>query len=327
MAKVLISSRTIGSKVKEPVEFLRQNGHEVIERSDLGVESLGGDLLASVDAILLGAGKVTREMTGVSPSLKVISMIGAGYDTVDIAAATERGIIVTNAPGVNARSVADLTVGLILAAARRIPQADHAVKQGRWERELSDDVYGKALGVIGIGAIGREVIKRVKGFDMEILAYARTPDPELSKALGFTYVTLEDLLTKSDFVSLHLPLTLETKHFLDGPRLNLLRTTSYLINTARAELVDQKVFLEQLRQGRLAGAAVDVFAEEPPDNDPLCALPNVITTPHMGAFTYETMRNAGMHAAKNALDVLSDRRPASIVNPQVYATLSRSPKQ
>jgi D-3-phosphoglycerate dehydrogenase len=312
----------IVEKLREPVDLLISHEHQVIATSELHpISKRVLTLIKEVDAILVGSElKLTRDLIFTTKTLKVISLIGAGFDTVDLEAATSQRIIVTNTPGLNAKTVADLTWGLLIAVARQIPQANQTTKLGQWERNLGVDISGKILGVVGSGSIGLEVIKRAKGFEMDILCYTRSPREALAKRFDFEYVPLEALMKHSDFVSLHTALTPETEGMIGEPLLELLKPTAVLINTARAKLVDQRALLKILQNNRIFGAGVDVYDDEPPQTDPLLQCPNVIATPHVGGFTHATIKNTAMRAAQNIVDVLAGRKPNSVLNPSVFET-------
>ena len=234
------------------------------------------------------------------PRLRLISIWGTGTDNVDLAACRARGIAVTNTPGVNAHAVAEHTVALMLAVTRRIPAMDRDLRAGQWPRGLLVQVEGKTLGVIGLGAIGSRVATLARALGMGLLASTWGPDGGRAAALGARHVPVEDLLREADVVSLHLRLSAETRDYLSRERLALMKPTAYLVNTARGGLVDKAALVEALAAGRLAGAALDVFHEEPvPPGDPVLGLPNVVLTPHNGGMTREVIDGGVLRAVEN----------------------------
>lgn len=259
-----------------------------------------------------------------APRLRVIANFGVGYDNVDLPEATRRGILVCNTPGVLAETTADHAFALLLAIARRIAESDRFVRAGRWARfqpalMLGRDAHHATLGVVGLGATGTEMARRGRAFSMRLLYHSRTRRPEPERELGLQYVDLHTLLGESDFVSLHVPLTDATRGMIGRRELALMRPTSYLINTARGAIVDQSALAKALGEGRLAGAALDVFEREPlaPD-DPLLRLENVVLVPHTGSATIETRARMAEVAATNIIAALQGRRPAHLVNPQAW---------
>ena len=241
---------------------------------------------AGVAVNIRGRTRFTAEVLQACPKLKLISIWGTGTDNVDLKAAAACGITVTNTPGANARAVAEHTVALILAVVKQLPQADRAMRQGGWPRNLVPQLRGKRLGLIGTGLIGREVAAMGRGLGLEVVAWTFHPNPSLAVALGLRYVKLEELLQTSDIVSLHLRATPDTKHFLNPERLGMLKAGAILVNTARGALIDEAALVEWLREKRIAGAGLDVFETEPlPAGHPLTTLPNVLLTPHCGGMT------------------------------------------
>ena len=265
-------------------------------------------LLAGVDGWIAGLDFITAEALRQAPdSLKVISRYGVGVERVDLAAAAERGITVTNTPGVNAEAVADLTLGLMLAVARRIPALDRQVKAGAWPRTTGMEMSGKTLGILGLGAIGKAVAKRAQGFSMRILAHDPWLDAAYAEQHGILPTGLDELLAESDIVSLHLPLTAETENILCAERIARMKSGAILINTARGGLADETALLAQLVTGHLGGLGLDAFAVEPPGDSPLFRFDNVVVTPHAGAHTAEATANMAIRSVENLMSVLSGR--------------------
>jgi glyoxylate reductase len=257
-----------------------------------------------------------------SVPLKIISDHAMGFNNVDIAAATERGIMVTNTPGILSESSADLAFALLLAAARRVVEGDKLVRADKfvgWDPMLmlGTDVNGKTLGVIGAGSIGTEVLKRATGFDMTLLYHNRNRSDK-AEALGAEYVELKTLLEQSDFVSLHVPLTPETNNLLNRERIMSMKPGAILINTARGECIDEAALMEALRSGHIAAAGLDVYRGEPLNIDKRWyELENVVLAPHMASASLETRSKMAIMAAQNLLDGLSGTRPKNIINPEV----------
>ena len=249
------------------------------------------------------------------PTLRLISIWGAGTDNVDLAACKARGVTVTNTPGVNAHALAEHTIALMLAVTRRIPAMDRDVRAGQWPRGLLTQLEGRTLGLIGLGAIGSRVAVLAKPFGMRMLATTFGPDKGRAAALGAQPVPLEQLLRESDIVSLHLRLSADTQGYLGKDRLALMKPTAFLINTARGGLVDKQALIEAVRDKRIAGAAFDVFHEEPiPPSDPLLALPELVLTPHNGGMTREVIDNGVLRAVEN-VQLFLDGRPRDLVVP------------
>jgi D-3-phosphoglycerate dehydrogenase len=242
--------------------------------------------------------------------LKVISRYGVGVDTIDLEAARQRGIVVTHTPGANSASVAELTIALILSLARNIPQAVFETKSGCWPRLSGLSLEGKTVGLIGLGAIGRQVARRLGGFDCRIIAFDPWVDEKTGNEFGVQMVALDDLVSQSDFISLQCPLNEDTRGMVDSAFLNKVKPDTFLINTARGELVDEIALCEAVQTGRVRGAALDVLAEQPPRPDnPLLALPQVLVTPHMGSHTDSAMNAMGWQALENCLTVLRGKEP------------------
>jgi phosphoglycerate dehydrogenase-like enzyme len=301
------------------VDTLRQQGYEVVVHGPMTPPSLRElrDYLRGAVGMVAGMEPVPAAVIEETDRLRVISRFGVGYDNVDVAAATRKGILVTYIPDAMGEAVAELTFGLMLAIARRIPELDAAMKQGKWHRVSGADVTRKTLGILGAGRIGIAVARRAVGFRMRLLGYDPAPNPLFVEELGGEYVSLEELLRQADFLTLHLPLMPET-HGLIGPaQLAQMRPTAFLINCARGALVDEGAVYAALKDGRLAGFATDVFPKEPPDPHPLYALPNVIALPHIASYTPATIARMSQAALDNLLAGLKGGCPEHSVNPEV----------
>lgn len=266
--------------------------------------------------------RFTEQVLAQSPRLRLISVWGTGVDNIDLAAATRRGVLVTNTPNTSTEAVAEHTLALMLAVARQIPLIDRQVREGKWVRGLVKQLCGKTLGIIGTGAIGLQMARLGKGIGMRVQAWTLHPSPEKAESLGFDYVSLEQLLATSDVVSLHLRLSKDTERFLDAGRLASMKPTAVLVNTARGGLVDEGALIEALRTGRIAGAGLDVYEKEPLDpSSPLLRLENVVLTPHSAGQTREAL-DKGLNMAVDNVAAFLRGTPKNVVNP---AALSRSP--
>ena len=262
-----------------------------------------------------------------SPRLRIVAQMAVGYDNIDVRCATERGVYVTNTPGVLTEATAEHTWALILALARRVVEADYFVRWGEWRRLgtawhptmlLGVELQGKTLGVVGAGRIGSRVAEIAKAFGMRVIYYDVVRNKALEERVGAEYVDLERLLEESDIVTLHTPLTPETKHMINEERLRRMKRTALLINTARGAVVDTGALVKALREGWIAGAALDVFEEEPLNpNHPLTAFKNIILTPHIASATYEARHKMAELTAENLIAFYEGRIPPTLVNQEV----------
>ncbi len=319
--RVLVTSRSFLEAAPDSVRRLEKAGVELIRapgERPLQEEELVR-LVGEVDGIIAGVDRIGRRalQAGV-PRLRVIARTGVGVDTVDLEAATELGIVVTNTPGVNAEAVAELVFGLMIALARAILEADHLVREGRWVRRLGVELFGKCLGIVGLGRIGQEVARRGIGFGMQVVAFDPLVDPEVAGALSVALVSFAEVIQRADFLTLHVPLTPNTRHLVGAEELRRMKPTAYLINTARGGVVDEAALARALQEGWIAGAACDVFDEEPPHGSPLLQAPNVLLTPHLGGHTREAVARSARIAAEQVLAVLRGERPPHVVNPEVF---------
>ena len=288
-----------------------------------------GELLreaARVEGLLcLLTDRIDARVMERAKGLRVIGNMAVGYDNVEIDEATNRGIMVTNTPGILTETVADLTVGLMIAIARRIVEADRYVRRGRWKVRWSpmmmvgSDITGKTLGIYGLGRIGLAVAKRVRGFGMKTVYYDNVRNQQAERDHNLVFVTLDNLLEMSDFVTIHVPLTPETRHSIGQKELGLMKRSSFLINTSRGAVVDEKALYSALADKRLAGAALDVFEKEPLARDnPLTRLENAILLPHIGSASAETRVAMAELAARNIVAALRGETPPNLVNKQVF---------
>ncbi len=287
----------------------------------LGLSEMGTRLAEAEAIICLLTDRVDAQVMDAAPHLKIIANVAVGYDNIDVAAATERGIIVTNTPSVLTECTADLTFALLLATARRIVEADAYMRAGKFEGwelfqpHLGVDVFGKTLGIVGLGRIGAAVARRaLLGFNMSILYTGQNPKPDAGRELEARFVGLANLLRHSDFVSIHAPLTAQTRHLLTLNEFRLMKPSAILINTARGPIIKEADLVQALEQDLIAGAGLDVYEEEPEAHPGLAALPNVVMVPHIGSATTETRRRMALMAAENVAAVLGGGRPLNPVN-------------
>jgi len=283
-------------------------------------EALAAALVRSDAVMTMVVDRITPAMLAAAPRLRIVANMAVGYDNVDPAAAAEAGVWVTNTPGVLAETTADLAFALLLAAARRVVEADRDTRAGGWKTWsptafLGTDLFGATLGIVGLGEIGEAVARRARGFRMRILYHSRTRKPALEADLGLEFRDLHSLLADSDFVSLHTPLTPQTRHLLGPAAFAAMKPGAILVNTARGGIVDQDALVEALRSGSLGGAALDVTDPEPlPLSHPLYSFPNVIITPHIGSASRATRARMAEMAAANILAVLAGSEPPNPVN-------------
>ena len=269
--------------------------------------------------------KVDEEVIAAAgPQLRGICQIAVGFDNIDVKSATKKGIYVTNTPGVLTETTADFAFTLLMATARRIAEADKYVKSGHWKVPwglmmlLGQDIWGKTIGIVGIGRIGSAVARRAKGFNMKILYYDVYRNEQIEKELDVEYVPLETLLKESDYITIHVPLMPETHHLINEDRLKMMKKTACLINTSRGPVVDEKALYQALKEGKIAGAGLDVFEQEPTLVDtPLLKLDNVVVAPHISSASYETRSKMAEMVAENLVAFFEGRKPPNLVNPEV----------
>ena len=326
MAKILVTRKIPGDHLNR----LKEAGHEV-EISEFSRALTPEELLEKVKGVEGLLSLLTDRIDGdlmdaAGPQLKIISNYAVGFDNIDVKAATDRQIVVANTPceEVN-EAVAELTWALMLSISRRIVEADEATRRGGykgWEPDifLGTDLIGKTLGIVGLGRIGSMVARRAKGYNMTVLYNKRSPDPEAESELGVQFCSLDELLAKSDFVSLHVPLTDETRHMMNKDNFAKMKQGSYLINTARGAIVDEHDLVEALKSGHLVGAGLDVYDNEPNIDPELLVMPNTITTPHIASATYAARNKMGTLAIDALLDGFSGKKPQNLVNEEIWET-------
>ena len=324
MPKVLIAPMTLAHLGGPYEESLRGAGFELVYPTrplQLTEDELLQDL-NGVCGVLAGSEPYTHRVLSANPSLRVIARAGVGYDAVDLAAATEHGVAVAIAPGTNQDAVAEHTFALILALAKNVVAQHPAVKAGQWPRQANLPLRGRTLGIAGLGRIGKAVALRGEVFGMPLLAFEPFPDKQFARDHGVTLVPFEQLLRESDYLTLHIPLVPESRHLMNGRTLALMKPTAFLINTARGGLVNEADLVDALKSKRIAGAAIDVFEQEPPaKNHALFALNNVVLTPHAAGVDLQSRDDMAASAA-NAIVALSKGEwpEHQIVNPDVRAT-------
>jgi len=310
-----------------PVELCLSGRDRAPERSELlelvrGCDAVLCTLTETIDAEIMEAA---------GPKCRIFANCAVGYNNIDVKAASQRGILVSNTPGVLTDATADLTWALLLAAARRIVEADRYFRTGQWAgwgpmQLLGYDLAGKTLGIVGAGRIGTAVARRAAGFSMRILYYSRQRHDQI-EAAGGRFVDLQALLRESDFVSLHVPLTPQTKHLIGRAELALMKPTAILINTSRGPVVDENALVEALRAGTIAAAGLDVYENEPTPAEGLTALPNTVLLPHIGSATHETRNKMAAMAAENIVAALEGRKPPNLVNPEAWPGRCREGSQ
>ena len=306
MSKVLVTPRSVTKGGHPSLDALRDAGYEVVFCTP-GVqpsEEELRELLPGCVGYLAGVERVSAAVLEAAPDLRVISRNGTGVDNIELEAAGRCGIQVCRAEGANARGVAELAMGLLLALARAIPQSNHAISEGGWERYKGVELSGRKLGVVGCGQIGRIVSRLARGFAMQVLAYDPYPSKDFALGDGFRYASLEEIIEHADAITLHCPPRADGRPLFDAGSLERVKPGVLIINTARSGLVDGTALLQALQTGRVGGAAFDVFDKEPPGDEPLLRHPRVIATPHVGGFTDESVDRAMYVAVDNLLAAL-----------------------
>jgi glyoxylate reductase len=321
MAEIFITRRVF----RDAIDILEKEGHTIdINDSDriLPARELVKRAHGKTGLICLLNDSIDSVVMDKLSSLKVISNIAVGYDNIDIVAATQRGIMVTNTPGVLTETTADLVFALLLGAARRIPEADQFIRAGKFKNwqllqpHMGVDIYEKTLGIVGMGAIGQAVAKRAtKGFDMRVIYFSSSRKERAEKEFGAEFVTFNELLSLSNFISIHVPLTEKTKHMFSTEAFKKMKNTAILINTARGPVVDETALVEAIKDGQIRGAALDVFEEEPSIHPELIKMEeNVVLAPHIGSASIETRLRMAKMAARNMVQGLKGNRPPNLVN-------------
>ncbi len=289
---------------------------EVVSNFTISKEELL-NVIEDFDAIIVRSRtKVTREVIEASNKLKIIARAGVGVDNVDVQAATERGVMVINAPESTSITVAEHTMGLILALSRKIAIADSSVKQGKWEKSkfMGIELNGKTLGVIGMGRIGSQVVTRSKAFGMDTIVYDPYITEKSASELGVTVVDLDTLIKTSDVMTIHVPLTSETKHLISGEQFEMMKENAFIVNCARGGIINEEDLYNALSTNKIRGAGLDVYENEPPKDNPLLGLDNVVLTPHIAASTSEAQRDAAIIVANEIKKVFEGQSPRNVIN-------------
>jgi len=312
---IVVTPRSFSSTSDKPKNILESKNYN-IDYNNTGKPYSQEEMIKKVqncDGIIVGIDPLNKKVLKNAKNLKIISKYGVGTDNIDIEYCKKNDIIVTNTPHANNKAVADLAFGLMLNLARRINEADRKTHAGQWGKIIGDAVNNKTLGIIGLGKIGKEVVKRAKGFDMDILVFDIVKDQEFKEEYDIEYTEFEELLNKSDFISIHTPLNENTRNLITYTELDKMKSTAYLINTSRGGIVDEDDLYKALKEKIIKGAALDAYVKEPPENSPLKELDNIIMTSHMGAYTVEAIEKMGVEAVKNLIDVLESKTPDNIL--------------
>lgn len=306
--KVLVTPRSFGKQSDEAFIVLKKAGYDVV-RNDTGTIMMPDDLkknISDCEGVIIGVEQLDKEALELAPKLKAIAKYGVGTDNIDMSFCEKKGIKVSKTIGANANAVADYAFALILACARKVPEIHNQCLQRNWSKVSSTDVCGKTLGILGMGSIGKGVVMRAQGFNMQVMAYDVFWDEEFAQKHHVERARITDICMNADFISLHLPLLPDTEKCIGEKELELMKPTSFLINTARGALVDEDALLSALVQKKIAGAGLDVFNEEPPTDERWFLLDNVIMGSHCAASTAETTNRMSLVAAQNLLRDLSD---------------------
>lgn len=303
-------------------EVLKDAGYEVLLPGDdwKQSEDMVRKYLPGTDAVFAGSEPYTREILRELPDLKVIARVGVGYDAVDVEAATDLGVLLTITPGQNHDSVADLTMAFVLALVRELVPMTRMVISGGWGRSVLESPQDSVLGILGLGRIGQAVAVRARVFGFQVLATEPQPDLAFVKENGVELVGLEELLGRSDYLTLHVPLLPETREIINADTIARMKDGACLINTSRGALVNETALAEALRSGKLRGAGLDVFQDEPPVGSPLLSRPNLVCTPHVGGIDTRGLEGMSRMAAESVVEILNGRCPEiGVVNPEAWA--------
>ena len=315
MKKVLITTATFGRFSAEAFDILRNGGLDMVRTPQAAATD--ADIASAVDddtvGIIVGLEPISKAVFEAGRNLKVVAKHGIGVDNIDLNAAKEHGVRVVNAPGTNSEAVADLAIGFMFALARSIPEAHAMLRAGEWPRVMGKSVWGATAGILGLGAIGKGVARRARGLNMTTLAYDPYFDEQFATANQVRKASLDEILAAADFVTIHIPYSDQTRNLIGREQLAKMKPSAFLVNTSRGGIVDEEALFEALATKKIAGAALDVFAKEPPAGSPLLNLPNTITTPHMGAYTDGALKLTSEFAARMVLEVLSGKTPSCMI--------------
>ncbi len=306
--KVMVTTKLFAIDSDEPIRILEEAGCEVA-MSPFRYPIKQGELatvIKGVDGLIVGGDVVDRAAIDAADKLKVICMHGIGLDLIDVEYARPKGIVVENLPGINADAVAELALGLLIALARNFVEADRQFREGHWRRQMGSELIGKTVGIVGLGAIGKALARKAGCLGMNVIAYNRSRDEAFAAEHGVRYAEMDELMERSDFISLHVPHSPETHYIIDTARIALMKKSAYLINTSRGGLIDEGALYNALKEGRIAGAALDVFENEPiVGGSPFAELRNCILTPHTGGQTRESNLRSNYASVRKVLDVLT----------------------
>ncbi|HSR12904.1 MAG TPA: phosphoglycerate dehydrogenase [Thermodesulfobacteriota bacterium] len=327
MPKVVIMTKKFAEISRDPIKALEQAGITVEERdfdrASPEREAEYTRAIAGADAIIVTAMfPANRKLITAADSLQMIAIRSAGFEGSDLKAATEKGVVVTHNPGSNASSVADMAIGLMLAVSKQIARKDREMRKGLYNRGGGDDLFRKSVGIIGLGNIGKRVAMRLQGFEVNILANDIVDYPEFRARYSIPLLSKEEVLEKSDFVTIHVPLDDSTRAMIGEERLKRMKPTAYLVNTARGEIVDEQALYKALTEGWIAGAGLDVFHEEPPKFRALVELENVVCTPHSAGLSREASYAMAMETAHKVLAFFQGKVPDNVLNPEVLPKLN-----
>jgi D-3-phosphoglycerate dehydrogenase len=316
--KVLVASTNFSLYCKDAKKLLEENGFEIVENT-LGRPLSHDDLapiVSDIFGVIAGVDVWDEKLFSKAPELKILTRFGVGLDNFDLQAAKKHGVMACHARAMNANAVAESAVAMILNAMKGIPHLTDSLREGEWERFMGEELTGKTVGLLGFGAIGQRVAQMLQGFEVKLYAFDKYPNKEIAEKYHVTMTEAETILKTCDIISMHLPSLPETHHYMNRETFGKLKDGSYFVNTARGALVDESALLEAVKYGKLRGASLDVYEEEPakPSN-PLLHLPNVFCTPHTAAETEETYRRISLCCAKQIMAVANGEVPEFLVNP------------
>ena len=318
MGKILVSASHFDTLCKDAWELLEKNGHEVIYDKTRSFPAYSfeelKDIIGDIDAAIIGMDKYTEEVFEIAPKLKAVAKFGVGVDNIDLVAAKKHGVKALNAPGQNSNAVAELTVCYILDMLRKVIPIHEELKEGNWPRWIGSELRGKTVGLVGFGAIARLVAKKLQGFDVQIKAYDLYMNQKLADELGVKACSLDEIIETSDVVSLHIPVSDDTYHMFNTEMFMRMKKGSYLVNAARGGLVDLDDLTKTLREGQIAGAALDAFEMETLPKGMEIFNYNVVCTPHIGAESFEAYRDVSLCVSKDIIRVLAGEEPEHCVN-------------
>ncbi|MCT4687344.1 phosphoglycerate dehydrogenase [Vallitalea sp.] len=304
--KILITPRSFGKNNSKPWDMLKEKGYEIITNpyGRIMTEEEMIDCIKDVDGVILGVDPCNRKVLEKATNLKCISRYGVGLDNIDMEYAKERNIPVHRTVGANSNAVADYAFGLMLDITRKISCIDRECRKGNWKKIKTSEMWGKNIGVLGLGAIGKGVAKRASGFNMNVLAYDVFKDESYAKDNNIKYVDLETIYKEADFISLHLPLTKETKDLISYKEFDMMKDSAIVVNTARGGVINEDALCDALLNNKILGAGIDVFEEEPPSNNQFTKLDNIVIGSHCAASTLEAIDNMSMMATTNLINEL-----------------------